>query len=121
MADSSITEEFMEDNRKAKIKELKANIEQANQELQKMKEEGEGASPKERREFQESLLNLYKVIQAMAEELKTTTLNRLSSPSFSFEPTPPNRRYRRSRGRYLLRMAKKRGINWGRDEGNNNT
>lgn len=86
----------MEIDRKAKIKELKLNIAQAQEDYitdQSIKPEDKA--------------KLLQVLEGLQEELRNTIMNKNSSSYFSFTPSPPNRKQRRAMGKMLLKRYKR--------------
>jgi chromosome segregation ATPase len=103
------------DQRKEKIKELKSTIKLAQEELkafaslyQKLRKEVPDAkeNPEEHakqmthlKSQMELLQQKSSILEALAEELKLTKMNKNSSRMFEWHPSPPNRRMRRAMAR----------------------
>lgn len=98
----------MKNFRSDKIRELKENIRLAQTDLAAYRREFnefvvakvDGETEKEERKTQiqeraKIMSQKVAVLEALAEELKITRMNKYSSPNFEFHPSPPNRRVRR--------------------------
>lgn len=98
----------MKNFRSDKIRELKENIRLAQADLAAYRREFnefimikvDGETEKEERKTEiqnrsKIMSQKAAVLEALAEELKMTRMNKHSSPHFEFHPSPPNRRVRR--------------------------
>jgi hypothetical protein len=89
------------DKRREKINELKVAIKGATEELKTASEalkaiKNKTVSDEEKKKLLNDMMQARSVCEALAEELKLTRLNKLSSSFFEWIPSPANRRMRRA-------------------------